>query len=742
MKTYENNQENIFEPGGRGDSRGNEADSLQLGESRQDSQDQKRQDEQLPDLYGRGHKETQKNNRERIGGNVSLLDKKETQKIVKVALYARVSTEEQKENFSLAAQIELLRKHAADNGYEIFDEYVDGGYSGTSFERPRFQKLMDDAKQNRFSLILVYKIDRFFRSNKDLLNVVYDLEGMGVNIRSITEPFDTTNYLGKFILSLFGSIAELERNTFLERSKSGKLRRAREGYYSGSSPAKFGYNYIKETRKLEINEKEAGAVRKIYEVYTQPDSSLIKTTRALRKLDYRAKEGSLMREDVVHDVLRDPIYTGRWYANRHGKNGTLKPREEWIEVKVPQIVSEEIFERTQELLEARKNYSERNAKYPYLLQGMVKCGDCGNTITGTSDKQFQVRNGKSYGPYFKLYYRCTHFAKNKYGKHVNCQLKYVQAQKLESVVWRKIEEILENPGLIEKAVRQEKEIKTKSEGTLKQDIKRIDLQLQGLIKEEQRILEAYRQNIISLGQLKQQVEGITKSKEALEKTKREIRELLQQDSKIEISSAVDYVKKLKEGIGKFTYETKKRILHLFDTIITLNINGIVDILIHIPKDISAAFQPAFSGSSPDILSHFDPPRPISWRGNTGKCLQLHFETTLPNEKRLVKTGVGPRNYTTIYVGLTPELARKLGNLAKKEGKTESEVLRKILDAYFQYIKRKGLFYEPLRKTPSVGLRVLPRTIRKEQDARLRELCEKTGRKISELVREAVKIFSG
>ncbi|MFA6130479.1 MAG: recombinase family protein [Candidatus Omnitrophota bacterium] len=538
---------------------------------------------------------------------------KETAKIVKAALYARVSTEEQKENFSLAAQIELLRKHAADNGYEIFDEYVDGGYSGTSYERPRFQRLMDDAKQGRINLILVYKVDRFFRSNKDLLNVVYELEGMGVNIRSITEPFDTTNYLGKFILSLFGSIAELERNTFLERSKIGKMRRAREGYYSGSSPAKFGYNYIKETKKLEINEKEAEAVRKIYEVYRQPDSSLIKTTRALRKLDYRAKEGSLMREDVVHDVLRDPIYTGRWYANRHGKNGTLKPREEWIEVKVPQIVSEEIFERSQELLEARKNYSERNAKYPYLLQGMVKCGDCGNTIAGTADKQFQIRDGKSYGPYFKLYYRCTHFAKNKYNKLVNCRLKYVQTQKLESAVWQKIEEILENPGLIEKAVRQEKEIKTKSEGTLKQDIERIDLQQQGLIKEEQRILEAYRHNIISLEQLKQQVEGITKSKEVLEKTKQEIGELLQQDNKqSEISSAIDYVKKLKEGIGKFTYETKKRILHLFNTMITVNVNGIIDILIHLPKDISAAFQPALSGSGPDILSHFDPPRPISW----------------------------------------------------------------------------------------------------------------------------------
>ncbi|MDD5155098.1 MAG: ribbon-helix-helix protein, CopG family [Candidatus Omnitrophica bacterium] len=115
---------------------------------------------------------------------------------------------------------------------------------------------------------------------------------------------------------------------------------------------------------------------------------------------------------------------------------------------------------------------------------------------------------------------------------------------------------------------------------------------------------------------------------------------------------------------------------------------------------------------------------------------------MPNEKkRLVKTGAGPRNYTTIYVGLTPELTRKLGNLAYKEDKTESAALRRILDVYFRHVKQKGLPCEPLRKTPPVGLKVLPRTVRKEQDARLRELCEKTGRKISELVREAVEGFA-
>lgn len=119
---------------------------------------------------------------------------------------------------------------------------------------------------------------------------------------------------------------------------------------------------------------------------------------------------------------------------------------------------------------------------------------------------------------------------------------------------------------------------------------------------------------------------------------------------------------------------------------------------------------------------------------------MHFETTLPNERQLVKTGIGTRNFTTVYANLTPQLAKNLKDLAKKEGKVESAALRNILDVYFRNIEKKGLPYEPLRKFSPVGLKLLPRTIRKDQGIKLMELTEKTGRKMSELVREAVERF--
>jgi len=115
---------------------------------------------------------------------------------------------------------------------------------------------------------------------------------------------------------------------------------------------------------------------------------------------------------------------------------------------------------------------------------------------------------------------------------------------------------------------------------------------------------------------------------------------------------------------------------------------------------------------------------------------------LPYKKQLIRDNSCRRDYTTVYVGLPAVQIKKLNNLAKRLNTTESAALRKILEAYFNDIEKKGLPYEPLRKFSPVGLKVLPRTIRKEQGIKIRELTEKTGRKISELVREAVEIFGG
>ena len=500
----------------------------------------------------------------------------------KVALYARVSTEEQASNFSLPAQLELLRKHAADNGYTVFNEYVDAGYSGTVLERPAFQKMLQDAKNLEFNLILVYRLDRFFRNNRALLTVNEELERFGVGIKSITEPFDTSNHLGKFILSLFGSLAQLERDTFMERSKMGRMRRATEGYYSGANPTKYGFTCTEDRRHLEVCPEEAEIVKLVFKWYCEPEASLVRVAKRLTKLGYKSRGNVEWKGDAIHDIIRDPIYIGKWYANRYGKKGKRKPQKDWIEVSVPAIISENVFQQAQFLLIERRNYTTRNVKYQYLLQGLTKCGDCGNTIAGTADRQRFKKDGKVYGPYFNFYYRCTHFTKNIYKKAVKCNLRYMQVKSVDSVVWKEIESLLENPKLIADIVKQQNKRDPERVKNSQQELAKIEARLKVLGKEEFRILEAYRQEIISIEQLKSQMAKFKAETVKLSLGRDEAVSLLTHGGSAQVEEAINYVAQIKKGLNANAFDSKKRILHLLNTRVIAKVSGTVDVYCTIP----------------------------------------------------------------------------------------------------------------------------------------------------------------
>lgn len=508
------------------------------------------------------------------------------------AIYTRVSTEDQRSNFSLSAQSECLWKYAEFAKYHVYKEYIEEGHTGTSIDRPAFKQLLADARKKKFEFIIVYKIDRFFRNTKELLNLHDELESLGIKLRSATEPIDTSTHVGKFIFSLMGSVAQLERDTFLERSKLGRLRRAKEGYYSGSNPAKLGYQYNKNTRKLEINPKESQIIELAFKYYNDADSSLLKVAKRLRELGYKTKEGKEFGTYTVHDIIRDPIYIGKWYANRYTKGGKLKPKEEWIEVKVPSIISVPQFQKAQTLLKKRRNYTIRNVKYDYLFQGLIHCGDCGSPVKGTADRQYQVKNGKKYGPYFKLYYRCTHFVKNLFKKRIECGLKYMQAGVLEPVVWGKIEEILAKPELIGEAIMLNEASNDNSKENAKDDITIVENRHKQLLEEEKRILEAYRQNIIGLDKLKEQMRIIKSETEILEKRRSEIDCLTPKAGSRSISKGdiLNYLRQIKKAITQYSYESKRRVLGLLNTKMVANVDGKIDLYLKFCSQTIRAFQ--------------------------------------------------------------------------------------------------------------------------------------------------------
>lgn len=149
---------------------------------------------------------------------------------MKVSIYIRVSTEDQaKEGYSLEVQREYLKSFAKRESYEIFKVYCDDGISAYSTKREALQQLLKDAKDKKFDLVLVYKIDRFSRNLKDLLILVDELSSYGVGFKSATEHFETTISAKKLMFQQFGSFAEFERNRIAERVFPGMLKGVQQG---------------------------------------------------------------------------------------------------------------------------------------------------------------------------------------------------------------------------------------------------------------------------------------------------------------------------------------------------------------------------------------------------------------------------------------------------------------------------------------------------------------------------------
>lgn len=202
---------------------------------------------------------------------------------MKAALYARVSTEEQIQNFSIENQLEHLRKTCEQKSYQVYKEYVDPSWSGTTIDRPALTRLLNDAREKLFDVVLVYKLDRLFRSNRHMYNTLAEWEERGISVSSVTEPFDTTTTMGKAYLGMASTFAEWERNTFMERSQQGIRKAVESGIYSGGIVA-YGYRLNTNTKRLEIDEQESKVIRDIFGWILEDGQSCITVAKRLNAM--------------------------------------------------------------------------------------------------------------------------------------------------------------------------------------------------------------------------------------------------------------------------------------------------------------------------------------------------------------------------------------------------------------------------------------------------------------------------
>ena len=366
----------------------------------------------------------------------------------RVALYLRVSSEEQRDRETIEIQREFLEQYCRLYGLEISGVYADDGVSGTIplHERPGGRQLLQDARESNFAAVLVSKLDRLGRSLLVIVDAHDRLDGVGVTLRSGREPIDTSNPSGRLIFQMLASFAEYDRENIRERTQAGLHRAFRKGKHMGRIP--YGYRANDDAR-LEIVEEEAKIVREIISNIAG-GSTLYAEAKRLNDLGIPApgtrygsaerKPGRLWQSKTLSNIVYQSAYVGVHKVKINGGG-------DFIEREVP-IILEHVGLRDQAIavLSENRRYHTRKSGRHYLLAGLVSCAHCGYGCSGHATWS----KGKRYS-----YYVCIAKWPAKAPKASPHKPPYVKAEWLEKTVWDDVRLFLKNPGDVLERVREQ-----------------------------------------------------------------------------------------------------------------------------------------------------------------------------------------------------------------------------------------------------------------------------------------------
>jgi site-specific DNA recombinase len=436
------------------------------------------------------------------------------------AIYARVSSVQQKEENTIASQTAALIEFAREQGFGVPDEWVieDAGFSGASLLRPGLERLRDLAAEGRIQAVLIHSPDRLSRRYAYQVLLIEELARHGVETIFIKAPHSGTPE-DQLMLQFQGMIAEYERAQILERSRRGKRHRAKAGEVSVLCGAPYGYRYIRKTSdapaRYEIDAAEVEVVRLVYEKYTVDSLSIGAIARLLREMGLPTRRRVTRWErSVVWAMLRNPAYKGTACFNKtqigsrqkvtkplrlsgravHGdkSGGHERPREEWIEVPVPAIVSEETFALAHERLVDNKRFAARRTIEPSIVQGLVSCRKCGYALSRTSSRSSARKIH---------YYRCLGSDAWRHLGGAVCDSRPIRQDLLDQVVWQEVIRLIEDPALISAELDRRLDVARAAEPTKRRQ-ETLERELTRVAKSLERLITAYQEELLSLDELR------------------------------------------------------------------------------------------------------------------------------------------------------------------------------------------------------------------------------------------------
>ena len=433
--------------------------------------------------------------------------------VTRVALYCRVSSDEQRENETIEVQRDFLHRYCDLHGLTVAGEYLDDGITGTIplAKRPHGGRLLEHARDGRFGAVLFYRVSRLGRRLTVALDAYAQLDAAGVVVKSGTEPIDTSTPIARFIFQMLRSFAELDRETIIDNTTQGKARGARNGRWYGVVPT--GYT-VADGKLVPNNEDivpgltEADLVRDIFRRIAEGESSVkvaayvsalgIGRFKRYAKHDGRTvlvPGGAGWPAKRVSELIRNPTYKGTHVYN--GRDGDVA-RD------VPALVSDDLWERASAQLTRNMKVAKRNARHDYMLRSLIRCGSCGIGYVGVSGKGYR-------------FYRCAYSKPGHNGDvSVNCRSKMLSAHPLEDAVWADCEQFLRNPGTALDEARQQLAERNKDVEIVVGERRELLAKLAGKDRERGDILALLRKGTINLNEAEQQLNDIAAQQAALQ----------------------------------------------------------------------------------------------------------------------------------------------------------------------------------------------------------------------------------
>ncbi len=506
---------------------------------------------------------------------------------MQVAIYARVSSEQQAQQRTIQSQITALRARVAQDGCLLAEDniFLDDGYSGTTLLRPALERLRDLVAAGGVDRLYVQCPDRLARKYAYQVLLLEEFAQAQVEVVFL-EHAPASSPEEQLLLQVQGMVAEYERAKLLERCRRGRRQGAQAGHVSVLARAPFGYRYVSEQEgageaRFEVLEEEAQVVRQIFDWVGVQRATIGEVTRRLNAAQVPNRRGTpFWSRSVVAWMLHNPTYKGEAAYGRTRvvpllprlrpqRNGTLTPRQasstqrvqepEWISIPVPALVSAELFEAVAEQLAqnlAHARQSQRGPRGPqFLLQGLTVCLACGYAFYGHWHRAHR-KNGKTFE---YAYYRCLGTDAYRFGGERVCSAQAVRTDVLEMAVWQQVCALLAEPGRLEQEYQRRLQA---PEAPYQEQLRRVTATVQKLHQGVARLIDSYAEGIIEKAEFEPRVRRLRQRIAALEKETQEMeaQACVQADLRLVVGRLEDFARQVQSGLADADWQRRREII--------------------------------------------------------------------------------------------------------------------------------------------------------------------------------------